>query len=98
MGKAHQAQCTRETIHGQAGWKLTLDQGDTLMVTEQGAHVVSWKSQGREQLFLSPLNVWDGVRAIRGGIRCVFRSSISAEHSPNMGLRATWCGNSDKRG
>ena len=72
MGKAHQAQCTRETIHGQAGWKLTLDQGDTLMVTEQGAHVVSWKSQGREQLFLSPLNVWDGVRAIRGGIPVCF--------------------------
>jgi glucose-6-phosphate 1-epimerase len=72
MGKAHQAQCTRETIHGQAGWKLTLDQGDTLMVTEQGAHVVSWKSQGREQLFLSPLNVWDGMRAIRGGIPVCF--------------------------
>jgi glucose-6-phosphate 1-epimerase len=72
MGKAHQAQCTRETIHGQAGWKLTLDQGDTLMVTEQGAHVVSWMSQGREQLFLSPLNVWDGVKAIRGGIPLCF--------------------------
>jgi glucose-6-phosphate 1-epimerase len=72
MGKAHQAQCTRETIHGQAGWKLTLDQGDTLMVTEQGAHVVSWKSQGREQLFLSPLNIWDGMRAIRGGIPVCF--------------------------
>ena len=72
MGKAHLAQCTRETIHGQAGWKLTLDQGDTLMVTEQGAQVVSWMSQGREQLFLSPLNVWDGVRAIRGGIPVCF--------------------------
>ena len=72
MGKAHQAQCTRETIHGQAGWKLTLDQGDTLMVTEQGAQVVSWLSQGREQLFLSPLNVWDGVKAIRGGIPVCF--------------------------
>ena len=72
MGKAHLAQCTRETIHGQAGWKLTLDQGDTLMVTEQGAQVVSWLSQGREQLFLSPLNVWDGVKAIRGGIPVCF--------------------------
>jgi glucose-6-phosphate 1-epimerase len=72
MGKAQLAQCTRETIHGQACWTLVLDQGDTLTVTEQGAQVVSWISQGREQLFLSPKSVWDGVKAIRGGIPLCF--------------------------
>jgi glucose-6-phosphate 1-epimerase len=51
---------------------LVLDQGDTLTVTEQGAQVVSWISQGREQLFLSPKNIWDGARAIRGGIPVCF--------------------------
>jgi glucose-6-phosphate 1-epimerase len=51
---------------------LVLDQGDTLTVTEQGAQVVSWISQGREQLFLSPKNIWDGARAIRGGIPLCF--------------------------
>jgi glucose-6-phosphate 1-epimerase len=51
---------------------LVLDQGDSLTVTEQGAQVVSWISQGREQLFLSPKNIWDGARAIRGGIPVCF--------------------------
>jgi glucose-6-phosphate 1-epimerase len=51
---------------------LVLDQGDTLTVTEHGAQVVSWISQGREQLFLSPKNIWDGARAIRGGIPLCF--------------------------
>ena len=72
MVKAPSARCTRETIHGQACWTLVLDQGDTLTVTEQGAQVVSWISQGREQLFLSPKNIWDGARAIRGGIPLCF--------------------------
>ena len=72
MVKAPPARCTRETIHGQACWTLVLDQGDTLTVTEQGAQVVSWVSQGREQLFLSPKNIWDGARAIRGGIPVCF--------------------------
>ena len=72
MVKAPPARCTRETIHGQACWTLVLDQGDTLTVTEQGAQVVSWISQRREQLFLSPKNIWDGARAIRGGIPLCF--------------------------
>ena len=72
MVKAPSARCTRETIHGQACWTLVLDQGDSLTVTEQGAQVVSWISQGREQLFLSPKNIWDSARAIRGGIPVCF--------------------------
>ncbi len=72
MVKAPPARCTRETIHGQACWTLVLNQGDSLTVTEQGAQVVSWISQGREQLFLSPKNIWDGARAIRGGIPVCF--------------------------
>jgi glucose-6-phosphate 1-epimerase len=34
--------------------------------------VLSWVSQGRERLFLSPNNLWDGKSAIRGGVPVCF--------------------------
>lgn len=48
--------------------ELTLPDGDSVRVSEHGAHVLSWLSLGREQLYLSPLSVLDGRAAIRGGI------------------------------
>jgi glucose-6-phosphate 1-epimerase len=39
-----------------------------VLVAEQGAHVLSWVAQGRERLFLSSANAWDGHSAIRGGV------------------------------
>jgi glucose-6-phosphate 1-epimerase len=51
---------------------LTLPCGDTVLVALQGAHVLSWVSQGRERLFLSPDNLWDGKSAIRGGVPVCF--------------------------
>ncbi len=57
-----------ETHQGQACQRLTLPCGDTVLVALQGAHVLSWVSQGRERLFLSPNNLWDGKSAIRGGV------------------------------
>ena len=59
---------TAVTFHGQACHQLTLASGDSVLVAEQGAHVLSWIAQGRERLFLSPANVWDGRSAIRGGV------------------------------
>jgi glucose-6-phosphate 1-epimerase len=41
-------------------------------VALQGAHVLSWVSQGRERLYLSPNNLWDGKSAIRGGVPVCF--------------------------
>ena len=61
-----------ETYEGQACQRLTLPCGDTVLVALQGAQVLSWVSQGRERLFLSPNNLWDGKSAIRGGVPVCF--------------------------
>jgi len=59
---------TPVTFQGQACHQLTLPCGDSVLAAEQGAHVLSWVAQGRERLFLSPVNHWDGHSAIRGGV------------------------------
>ena len=61
-----------EIFHGLACHRLSLTCGDTLLVAEQGAQVLSWVTQGDERLFLSPANVWDGQSAIRGGVPVCF--------------------------
>jgi glucose-6-phosphate 1-epimerase len=61
-----------EQYQGLACQRLTLPCGDTVLVALQGAHVLSWVSQGRERLFLSPENLWDGKSAIRGGVPVCF--------------------------
>ena len=61
-----------ELHQGLACQRLTLPCGDTVLVALQGAHVLSWVSQGRERLFLSPDNLWDGQSAIRGGVPVCF--------------------------
>ena len=61
-----------EVFQGLACHRLSLPCGDTVLVALQGAHVLSWVSQGRERLFLSPANVWDGQAAIRGGVPVCF--------------------------
>jgi glucose-6-phosphate 1-epimerase len=70
-GNAASVTCT-ETHKGLACHRLSLPCGDTVLVAQQGAHVLSWVSQGRERLFLSPNNVWDGQSAIRGGVPICF--------------------------
>jgi glucose-6-phosphate 1-epimerase len=49
-------------------WRVTLPQGDSLLVAEQGAQVLSWTTGGRERLFLSPDSAADGRTPIRGGV------------------------------
>ena len=51
---------------------LKLTQGDSVLVSLQGAQVLSWVSRGEERLFLSPKAVHDGQTAIRGGIPVCF--------------------------
>ncbi len=74
FGAASAAPATRseELFHGQPCHRLTLANGDTVLVAQHGAHVVSWVSGGRERLFLSSKTVWDGRAAIRGGIPVCF--------------------------
>ena len=66
------ALCRSETQYGQSGQRLALPGGDTVWVALQGAHVVSWQAAGRERLYLSPRNRWDGQTAIRGGVPVCF--------------------------
>ncbi len=61
-----------EIFQGQPCQRLTLPSGDSVLVALQGAHVLSWVAQGRERLFLSERNVWDGQAAIRGGVPVCF--------------------------
>jgi len=63
---------TPEIFHGLACHRLTLAGGDTVLVAAHGAHVLSWICQGRERLYLSPNNLWDGRAAIRGGVPLCF--------------------------
>ena len=51
---------------------LRLNQGDSCLVSLQGAQVLSWISNDQERLFLSPLAAHDGKTAIRGGIPVCF--------------------------
>ncbi|MDR0226474.1 MAG: D-hexose-6-phosphate mutarotase [Burkholderiaceae bacterium] len=51
---------------------LRLACGDTALVALQGAQLLSWCVQGREQLFLSPRAAHDGHSPIRGGIPVCF--------------------------
>jgi len=61
-----------ETFRGLPTHTLSLPCGDTLRVALHGAHVLSWVSQGRERLYLSPHSVMDGHAAIRGGVPVCF--------------------------
>ena len=63
---------SEELFQGQPCHRLTLTNGDSVLVAQHGAHVISWVSGGRERLFLSPKTVWDGRAAIRGGIPVCF--------------------------
>ena len=63
---------SEELFYGQPCYRLTLTNGDSVLVAQHGAHVVSWVCGGRERLFLSPNTVWDGRAAIRGGIPVCF--------------------------
>ena len=63
---------SEELFQGQPCHRLTLANGDSVLVALQGAHVISWFQGGRERLFVSPHSVWDGHTAIRGGIPVCF--------------------------
>lgn len=57
-----------ETLGGLAGWRLRLPGGDSVLVSEHGAQVLSWQAGGAERLYLSPRALLDGRGAIRGGV------------------------------
>ena len=46
--------------------------GDSVEVSLHGATVISWKSKGQENLWLSDKAILDGSKPVRGGIPIVF--------------------------
>jgi len=55
---------------------LQRDDSNVVKVHLYGATVVSWMSDSKERLYLSPLSELQGSKAIRGGIPLVFRKLL----------------------
>ena len=62
----------------------SLPTGDTVEVLLYGAGVLSWKSNGRENLFVSDAAVFDGSKPIRGGVPIVFPVCQTAKCSTRL--------------
>jgi glucose-6-phosphate 1-epimerase len=75
-----------ELFQGQPCRRIRIACGDSALVALQGAHVLSWVSGGRERLFLSPANHWDGRTAIRGGIPVCFPQFNARGNLPRHGF------------
>ena len=80
------AKRSEELFQGQPCHRLTLADGDSVLVALQGGHVISWLQGGRERLFLSPNSVWDGHTAIRGGIPVCFPQFNQRGDMPKHGF------------
>jgi len=77
-------------FNGQPSLRLATRDGASAVVTLLGAQVVSWKTaDGREQLFLSERSVFDGSRAIRGGIPVCWPQFAEQGKLPRHGLVRT---------
>ncbi len=86
MAEPQTATCQPELAHGLPCHRLSLPCGDQLLVAEQGAHVLSWVSQGRERLYLSPRNAFDGHTPIRGGVPVCFPQFNQRGNLPKHGF------------
>lgn len=62
------ALCEALSVNGLPCHRLRLPNGDSAVVAEHGAHLLSWQSAGVEHLYLSPGSMWDRRSAIRGGV------------------------------
>lgn len=83
----------RVRIQGLECHEVALPDGDHVRVAEHGGHVLSWKSAGRERLYLSPSAVLDGRAAVRGGIPVCWPQFSDRGPLPRHGwLRVSpWC-------
>lgn len=75
-----------EIFQGLPAHRITLVNGDTVLVAEQGAQVLSWVCAGRERLYLSPGNAFDGQAAMRGGVPVCFPQFNQRGNLPKHGF------------
>jgi glucose-6-phosphate 1-epimerase len=75
---------------GLRAWRLQNASGATALITEHGAHVLSWiTADGRERLYLSPRSHFSPGVAIRGGIPVIFPQFGSRGPLPKHGFART---------
>lgn len=80
----------RIDFHGLRAWWLAVGEAASVVITAQGAQVVSWTSaDGREQLFLSSRSRFAAEAAIRGGIPVVFPQFAATGPLPRHGFART---------
>lgn len=79
----------RTVWRGLACTRLCLPNGDSAVVSDFGAQVLSWEVNGRERLFLSPRAVMDGSAPIRGGIPVCFPQFNQRGPLPKHGFART---------
>ncbi|MEY5099571.1 MAG: putative glucose-6-phosphate 1-epimerase [Pseudomonadota bacterium] len=83
---AARASLAAESFEGLPCWRLRLAGGDSLLVAEHGAHVLSWIAGGRERLFLSPRSAFDGQGPIRGGVPVCWPQFNERGNAPKHGF------------
>ena len=60
-----------------------------ITIAQQGAHLLSWRVNGVEQLYLSPLAATDGITPIRGGVPVCFPQFNMRGDLPKHGFART---------
>ena len=65
----------------------TLPTGDSVEVLLYGATVISWKSNGKENLWLSKAAKLDGSKPVRGGVPVVFPVCIESSSQQGKAVR-----------
>jgi len=77
-------------FHGLPALRIIAPDGACALVTEHGAHVVSWvPADGGERLYLSPRSAFAAGKAIRGGIPVIFPQFSSEGPLPRHGFART---------
>ncbi len=84
--------CVAVVHQGLPCLQLRLDQGDTALISQHGAQVLSWVAGGKERLYLSSRSVLDGHSAIRGGVPVCFPQFNQRGTLPKHGFvrQRTW--------
>ncbi|SDO41034.1 glucose-6-phosphate 1-epimerase [Rhodoferax sp. OV413] len=82
-------QISAETLHHQPCLRLRHACGDSVLVAVHGAHILSWTSDGRERLYLSPNALFDGRSALRGGVPLCFPQFNMRGPLPKHGFART---------